>query len=101
MGWDENRGEHPAAVGRGFSSTLGAGPRIGGRYGGDQDLAPKPGRRKDYRSGGTENPRLRIVAIKRSDRQLEMIPSPETQIESDDLLVVIGEPDSLKRLASA
>jgi Trk K+ transport system NAD-binding subunit len=47
-----------------------------------------------------DNPRLRIVAIKRSDRQLELIPAPETQIEPHDLLVVIGESDSLKRLAS-
>jgi len=48
-----------------------------------------------------ENPRLRIVAMKRNDQELEMIPAPETQIEADDLLVVIGESDSLKRLASA
>jgi voltage-gated potassium channel len=48
-----------------------------------------------------ENPRLRIVAIKRNDQKLEMIPAPDTQIEADDLLVVIGESDSLKRLASA
>jgi len=46
-----------------------------------------------------DNPRLRIVAMKRSDKPLEMIPGPETQIEPDDLLVVIGESDSLKRLA--
>jgi voltage-gated potassium channel len=46
------------------------------------------------------NPRLRIVALKRSDKPLEMIPGAETQIEPDDLLVVIGESDSLKRLAS-
>jgi voltage-gated potassium channel len=47
-----------------------------------------------------ENPRLRIVALKRKDKPLEMIPTSETQIEPDDLLVVIGESDSLKRLAS-
>jgi len=47
-----------------------------------------------------ENPKLRIVALKRADKQLEMIPAPQTQIEPDDLLVVIGESDSLKRLAS-
>jgi K+/H+ antiporter YhaU regulatory subunit KhtT len=38
--------------------------------------------------------------MKRNDQQLEMIPAPETQIEVDDLLVAIGESDSLKRLAS-
>ncbi len=48
-----------------------------------------------------ENPRLRIVALKRNDKTLELIPSGETQIEANDLLVVIGESDSLKRLASA
>lgn len=47
-----------------------------------------------------ENPRLRIVALKRDDKQLEMIPAPETPIRPDDLLVVIGESDSLKRLRS-
>jgi len=48
-----------------------------------------------------QNPRLRIVAMKRNDQPLEMIPAPETKIEPGDLLVVIGESDSLKRLASA
>jgi K+/H+ antiporter YhaU regulatory subunit KhtT len=40
------------------------------------------------------------VALKRDDKPLQMIPAPETQIKPDDLLVVIGEADSLKRLAS-
>lgn len=48
-----------------------------------------------------ENPRLRIVAMKRNEERLEMIPAADTRIERDDLLVVIGESDSLKRLASA
>ena len=48
-----------------------------------------------------ENPRLGIVAIRRHDQNLEMILALETQILPDDLPVVIGEPDSLKRLASA
>ncbi len=48
-----------------------------------------------------ENPRLRVVALKRNDQRLEMIPAAETKIEADDLLVAIGESDSLKRLASA
>ncbi len=47
-----------------------------------------------------ENPRLRIVGLKREDKGLEMIPAADTQIRPDDLLVVIGETDSLKRLAS-
>jgi len=47
-----------------------------------------------------DNPRLRIVALKRNDKRLEMIPGGDMQIEPDDLLVVIGESDSLKRLAS-
>ena len=48
-----------------------------------------------------KNPRLRIVALKRNDKPLEMVPAPETRIEPDDLLVAIGESESLKRLASA
>jgi voltage-gated potassium channel len=48
-----------------------------------------------------QNPRLRIVAMKRNDQRLEMIPAPETKVEPGDLLVVIGESESLKRLASA
>ncbi len=47
-----------------------------------------------------EYPKLRIVALKRADKQLEMMPPPQPQVEPDDLLVVIGEWDSLKRLAS-
>jgi voltage-gated potassium channel len=47
-----------------------------------------------------ENPRLRIVALKREDNRLKMIPAPETTIKADDLLVVIGESESLKRLAA-
>ncbi len=47
----------------------------------------------------SENPRPRMVALKRKDKPLEMMPTPETQIEPDDLLVAIGESHSLKRLA--
>ena len=47
-----------------------------------------------------ENPRLRIVALKRNDEPLEMIPAAETKIRADDLLVAIGESESLRRLAS-
>jgi Trk K+ transport system NAD-binding subunit len=47
-----------------------------------------------------EHPRLRIVALKREDNRLKMIPAPETTIKADDLLVVIGESESLKRLAA-
>jgi len=48
-----------------------------------------------------ENPRLRIVALKRNDQRLKMIPAPDTRIELGDLLVAIRESNSLKRLASA
>ena len=47
-----------------------------------------------------ENPRLRIVALKRNDQALKMIPAPDTKIEPDDLLVAIGETESLKRIAT-
>lgn len=53
MGRNENRGEHRASIGSGFSATLGAGPRVRGRSGGDQDLTRKPGGREDNRRGGT------------------------------------------------
>ena len=43
-------------------------------------------------------PRLRVVALKRGDQPISMIPDPATIIESGDLLVVIGETDSLNRL---
>ena len=47
-----------------------------------------------------ESPKFRIVVLKREDKRLEVIPAPETRIIRNDLLVVIGESDSLKRLAS-
>ena len=49
----ENRGEYPASVGRGFSATLSAGPRVRGRSGGNQDLARQPSGRQDNLGGGT------------------------------------------------
>jgi voltage-gated potassium channel len=60
-----------------------------------------PAAGKTVASVEQDNPRLRIVALKRNDRALEMIPAAETRIEPGDLLVAIGETDSLKRLASA
>ena len=47
-----------------------------------------------------DNPRLRIVALKRPEEPLQMIPDPETLISANDLLVVIGEAASLQRLGS-
>ncbi len=45
------------------------------------------------------NSRLRVVALKRRDKPISMIPDPDTIIEVGDFLVVIGETASLKRLA--
>jgi voltage-gated potassium channel len=39
-----------------------------------------------------------VVGIQREDRRMEFNPEPETRIEPGDKLVVIGRPDSLKRL---
>ncbi|HKB09344.1 MAG TPA: potassium channel protein [Vicinamibacterales bacterium] len=39
-----------------------------------------------------------IVAIQRTDRRMDFNPAPETRIESGDKLVVLGRPDSLKKL---
>jgi voltage-gated potassium channel len=58
-----------------------------------------PAVRKTIAAVERENPRRRIVALKRNDKQLEMIPTADTRIEAEDLLVAIGESDSLKRLA--
>ena len=45
-----------------------------------------------------EYPRVRVVALKRGDQPISMIPDPEGRVEAGDFLVVIGESTSLKRL---
>jgi voltage-gated potassium channel len=42
-----------------------------------------------------------VVGIQREDRRMEFNPEPDTRIQSGDKLVVLGRPDSLKRLESA
>jgi voltage-gated potassium channel len=42
-----------------------------------------------------------VVGIQRQDRRMEFNPEPETRIQPGDKLVVLGRPDSLKRLESA
>jgi voltage-gated potassium channel len=39
-----------------------------------------------------------VVGIQRQDRRMEFNPEPDTRIEIGDKLVVLGRPDSLKRL---
>jgi voltage-gated potassium channel len=46
-----------------------------------------------------DNSRLRVVALKRGDDPISMIPDPNFRVEAGDFLVVIGEAASLKRLA--
>ena len=46
-----------------------------------------------------EHPRLRIVALKRQSRSIELVPDPDEAVEAGDFLVVIGESDQLSRLA--
>lgn len=45
------------------------------------------------------SPRLRIVALKRGNDPTTLIPDPATRIAAGDLLVAIGERDTLRRLA--
>src|SRR5262245_4648293 len=39
-----------------------------------------------------------VVGIQRQDRRMEFNPEPDTRIQAGDKLVVLGRPDSLKRL---
>jgi voltage-gated potassium channel len=41
-----------------------------------------------------------VVGIQRQDRSMEFNPSPETRIHAGDKLVVLGRPDSFRRLES-
>ena len=41
-----------------------------------------------------------VVGIQRQDRRMEFNPEPDTRIQAGDKLVVLGRPDSLKRLES-
>ncbi len=52
--------------------------------------------------GAVENrfARLRVVALKRGDEAISMIPDQSTKVAGGDLLVVIGEAESLDRLAA-
>jgi voltage-gated potassium channel len=45
-----------------------------------------------------EYPRVRVVALKRGEQPISMIPDPGTCVGAGDFLVVIGESASLKRL---
>jgi len=45
--------------------------------------------------------RLRIVAIKRNDEAIRIIPRPNVQIHADDLIVAIGDRTGLEALARA
>jgi voltage-gated potassium channel len=46
-----------------------------------------------------EHMRLRIVALKRGAEEITIAPEPDTKFQADDLLIVVGAEDSLKRLA--
>ncbi len=43
--------------------------------------------------------RVRVVALKRGDESIELVPDESTQIDAEDHLVLIGERDSLAKLA--
>jgi len=53
----------------------------------------------DAMIGDIEETTIRIVALKRGGERIELVPSRETQIRGGDHLVVIGERDSLTKLA--
>jgi Trk K+ transport system NAD-binding subunit len=42
--------------------------------------------------------RLRIVALKRGDDPIALIPDPATRLAANDFLVAIGDRDTLRRL---
>src|SRR5258705_6218793 len=44
--------------------------------------------------------RLRVVGVRRGEEDMRVVPETSTAIAADDLLVVIGAGDSLRRLAS-
>ena len=44
------------------------------------------------------HPKNVVIGIQRQDGRMEFNPEPETSIRSGDRLVVLGRPDSLKRL---
>lgn len=46
-----------------------------------------------------EGPRVRVVAVKPAGGAIELIPEPETTLGVGDLLIVIGDRQSLERLA--
>lgn len=46
-------------------------------------------------------PRLRVVGLRREGERLRVVPDPATVLATDDLLIVIGEGDDLRRLAQA
>ena len=61
----------------------------------DDDIAgdPNPGVvEHDY-------PRMRIVALKRGLEEITVAPEPQTQFQSDDLVIAVGAEESLKRFA--
>ena len=47
-----------------------------------------------------ENERIRVVALKRKDTPISLVPGPETQIREGDLLIAIGSRANLRLLAA-
>jgi voltage-gated potassium channel len=44
-------------------------------------------------------PRLRVVGLKRGEGRIELVPDESAQVRSGDLLVAIGDRESLTRIA--
>lgn len=47
-----------------------------------------------------KNPRVRVIALKRGDERIRLIPAADMEIAGGDHLVVIGDSDSLENLAT-
>lgn len=56
---------------------------------------------RDIRSIEHESRRLRVVAIKRGEEPIRMLPDASTQVAGGDFLVVVGERQGLEQLAQA
>ena len=44
-------------------------------------------------------PRLRVVGLKRGETRVQLVPDENLELAADDLLIVIGERESLARIA--
>jgi len=69
-----------------------------------EELTVEKGSRFDGRTpcdcGLSEDPGLVLIAVKRLSGHLEFNPGPKVLLAEGDKLIVLGQPESLKRLES-